>query len=164
MSRPLYPSDLACKSLSCSLMILVLLFLAVLECSAAPLTQAEAARVSLELAKPIERALAGNETHSYAITLTSGQYAQIVVDQRGVDVVVTVAGSEGSKLFEVDSPHNTHLTGLLYAEMAQYLPGDAGTKTPPCGCARAAQVSMSKDPRWHQAHYWAAFTLQGEWR
>ena len=29
---------------------------------------------------------------------------------------------------------------------------------------RAAQVSMSKDRRWAAPHYWAAFTLQGEWK
>ncbi|HEU4832894.1 MAG TPA: CHAT domain-containing tetratricopeptide repeat protein [Pyrinomonadaceae bacterium] len=38
-----------------------------------------------------------------------------------------------------------------------------GQKLRPAAALRAAQVSMSKDPRWHQPHYWAAFTLQGEW-
>jgi CHAT domain-containing protein len=39
-----------------------------------------------------------------------------------------------------------------------------GQKLRPAAALRAAQVSMSKDPRWHQPHYWAAFTLQGEWK
>jgi CHAT domain-containing protein/Tfp pilus assembly protein PilF len=37
-------------------------------------------------------------------------------------------------------------------------------KLRPAAALRAAQVSMSEDPRWHQPHYWAAFTLQGEWK
>jgi CHAT domain-containing protein/lipoprotein NlpI len=38
-----------------------------------------------------------------------------------------------------------------------------GQKLRPAAALRAAQVSMSQDPRWHQPHYWAAFTIQGEW-
>lgn len=34
----------------------------------------------------------------------------------------------------------------------------------PAAALRAAQVSMSQDKRWHSPHYWAAFTIQGEWR
>src|SRR5215813_2800724 len=44
----------------------------------------------LEAGKPIEREIAGGEAHSYQLTLTAGQYARVVVDQRGIDVVVTV--------------------------------------------------------------------------
>jgi CHAT domain-containing protein len=39
-----------------------------------------------------------------------------------------------------------------------------GQKLRPAAALRAAQASMSKDARWHQPHYWAAFTLQGEWK
>jgi CHAT domain-containing protein len=34
----------------------------------------------------------------------------------------------------------------------------------PAAALRAAQVSMCKDKRWLAPHYWAAFTIQGEWR
>jgi CHAT domain-containing protein len=34
----------------------------------------------------------------------------------------------------------------------------------PAAALRAAQVSMLKEKRWSTPHYWAAFTLQGEWR
>lgn len=37
-------------------------------------------------------------------------------------------------------------------------------KLRPAAALRAAQISMSQDPRWHEPHYWAAFTLQGEWK
>jgi CHAT domain-containing protein len=34
----------------------------------------------------------------------------------------------------------------------------------PAAALRAAQLSMLRDRRWHSAHFWAPFTLQGEWR
>ena len=37
-------------------------------------------------------------------------------------------------------------------------------RMPPAAALRAAQVSMLKEPRWQSPFYWAAFTLQGEWR
>ena len=35
--------------------------------------------ISLEPSKPVERELSGGQSHSYKITLTSGQYLRIVV-------------------------------------------------------------------------------------
>jgi CHAT domain-containing protein len=37
-------------------------------------------------------------------------------------------------------------------------------KLRPAAALRAAQVEMSKDPRWKSPYYWAGFVLQGEWR
>jgi CHAT domain-containing protein len=37
-------------------------------------------------------------------------------------------------------------------------------KLRPAQALRAAQVSLLKEKRWEQPFYWAAFTLQGEWR
>jgi CHAT domain-containing protein/tetratricopeptide (TPR) repeat protein len=34
----------------------------------------------------------------------------------------------------------------------------------PAAALRAAQVSMWQDKRWQSPHYWAAFTVQGEWK
>jgi CHAT domain-containing protein len=34
----------------------------------------------------------------------------------------------------------------------------------PAAALRAAQASMALDPRWRAPYYWAAFTLEGEWR
>lgn len=34
----------------------------------------------------------------------------------------------------------------------------------PAAALRAAQISMSREPRWQSPQYWAAFTLQGEWK
>lgn len=34
----------------------------------------------------------------------------------------------------------------------------------PAAALRAAQIEMSRDPRWKSPYYWAGFVLQGEWR
>ena len=37
-------------------------------------------------------------------------------------------------------------------------------KLTPAQALRAAQMQLWKNPEWRSPHYWAAFTLQGEWR
>jgi CHAT domain-containing protein len=34
----------------------------------------------------------------------------------------------------------------------------------PAAALRDAQLSLSSEPKWSQPYYWAAFTIQGEWR
>jgi CHAT domain-containing protein/Tfp pilus assembly protein PilF len=48
--------------------------------------------------------------------------------------------------------------------MKRFYQGLLGQKLRPAAALRAAQVSMSQDPRWNLPHYWAAFTIQGEWK
>jgi len=62
----------------------------------------------LELNKPIERELTGGGVHNYQINLTANQFAHIVVEQRGIDVVIAAFDSVGKKLDEVDSPNGTN--------------------------------------------------------
>ena len=73
----------------CSRLIIVLFF-----CF---LGVAVAQSVSLKLAQPIEREIAAGETHSFTLNLTAGQYAHVVVDQRGVDVVVSIFAPNGTR-------------------------------------------------------------------
>ncbi|MFL6275767.1 MAG: PPC domain-containing protein, partial [Blastocatellia bacterium] len=60
------------------------------------------------MGKPVERELSGSQSHSYKIALATGQYLHVVVDQRGIDVVVALFGPDGTKLIEVDSPNGTN--------------------------------------------------------
>ncbi|MFY9572365.1 MAG: CHAT domain-containing tetratricopeptide repeat protein, partial [Blastocatellia bacterium] len=48
--------------------------------------------------------------------------------------------------------------------MKRFYQGMLGQGLRPAAALRAAQVSMQKDNRWRAAHYWAAFTIQGEWK
>jgi CHAT domain-containing protein/tetratricopeptide (TPR) repeat protein len=61
--------------------------------------------VSLEPGKPVERELSGGQSHSYQIMMISGQYLHVVVDQRGIDVVVVLFAPDGKKISEADSEH-----------------------------------------------------------
>jgi CHAT domain-containing protein/Tfp pilus assembly protein PilF len=67
--------------------------------------QTQTTPVLLELNKRIEREIAGETTHSYALTLTRGQYAYVVVNQKGADALLIVYRPDGSKLFQVDGPN-----------------------------------------------------------
>src|SRR6266404_367926 len=57
---------------------------------------------------PIERVLKGGETHSFRIQMTAGQFLYAIVDQRGIDVIVTLIGPGGQSLLKVDSPNSNH--------------------------------------------------------
>jgi tetratricopeptide (TPR) repeat protein len=69
--------------------------------------QTDKAIPTLELGKPVERELSGGQSHSYRVLLAAGQYLHVVVDQRGIDVVVGLYGPDAKKLTEVDSPNGT---------------------------------------------------------
>jgi CHAT domain-containing protein/Tfp pilus assembly protein PilF len=62
----------------------------------------------LELGKPIERELAGGQSHSYQITLAADQYVKLVADQCGIDVTAKLFGPDGRQTTEIDSESRTH--------------------------------------------------------
>src|SRR5262249_45757851 len=59
----------------------------------------------LEPGKPIEGELAGGESRSYHFTLAGGQFLRALVDQRGVNLIVTLYGPDGKKIADLDSPN-----------------------------------------------------------
>src|SRR5215510_14695962 len=63
--------------------------------------------ISLEPGRPVERELSGGQSHSYKITTISGQYLNIVVEQRGIDVAVALFTPDGKKICEVDGEQVT---------------------------------------------------------
>ena len=50
----------------------------------------------------IEREIAGGEAHTYRIALTSGQYLRARIEQKGIDVVAKLFGTDGQKVLETD--------------------------------------------------------------
>jgi CHAT domain-containing protein/tetratricopeptide (TPR) repeat protein len=77
----------------------------------------------LELGKPIERELAEDQSHSYQMTLAAGQYVKLVVDQRGIDVVVKLFGPNGKQLIKFDIEGRTHgqeIAPLVAEEAGSY--------------------------------------------
>ncbi len=101
----------------------VLLLLLLLVLSSAEFTLVRKARVSAQLGVlsepntaaqkdqqipklqtdlPVERELSGGQKHSFEISLREGQYANLVVEQRGIDVIVRVFDVEKKPIFEFD--------------------------------------------------------------
>src|ERR1044072_7862413 len=62
---------------------------------------------ALEYGKPIERELKPEETHVYTVSLEKGQFFDAAVNQRGIDVMVSVFAPDNSKIAEIDSPNGT---------------------------------------------------------
>ncbi|KAB8334650.1 CHAT domain-containing protein [Scytonema tolypothrichoides VB-61278] len=69
------------------------------------------------------------------------------------------AGAErvAVSLWQVDDEGTSQLMQEFYKEMLQQ--GKS-----PTGALRAAQLKLLQDSKWNKPSYWAAFTLQGEWR
>jgi CHAT domain-containing protein/tetratricopeptide (TPR) repeat protein len=59
---------------------------------------------TLEYGRAITRELASVDVHAYELRLDAGQFVHVLVDQRGIDVVVRVYGPDGKQVAEVDGP------------------------------------------------------------
>ena len=57
----------------------------------------------LELGRSVTRDLKGGQSHTYRVVLDADQLLSAVVDQRGVDVAMTLAGPDGVKLADLDN-------------------------------------------------------------
>lgn len=67
------------------------------------------------------------------------------------------ASSVASTLWRVDDEATAELMKYFYANMLH-------DNMTPAAALRAAQNTIRQDPRWGSPHYWAAFTLQGEYK
>src|SRR6185436_20272278 len=63
--------------------------------------------ITLEPGKPVERELSGGQSHFYKISMATGQYLHITVEQRGIDVAVALFGPDGKKIGEMDGEQLT---------------------------------------------------------
>jgi CHAT domain-containing protein len=62
-----------------------------------------------------------------------------------------------ASLWKVDDAATAELMKHFYQNMLQ-------KKLRPAAALRAAQIEISRDERYKSPYYWAAFTIQGEWR
>ncbi len=75
----------------------------------------------LELGVPVERELGPGLADVFTVEVQAGQFAHVVAEQKGVDVVVTVAGPDGKVVVTADSPN-----GTIGPEPASWFAKDAG--------------------------------------
>ena len=61
----------------------------------------------LETGKAITRELSGGRTHFYRVDLAPHQFLHIVVEQRGIDVVLALYAPDRKRIVEADSPNGT---------------------------------------------------------
>jgi len=62
-----------------------------------------------------------------------------------------------ASLWEVDDESTAELMKRFYRAMLK-----EGRR--PADALRAAQLELSRNPRWSAPFYWSGFVLQGEWR
>ena len=55
----------------------------------------------------VERNLDGGQGHKYQIVSSGNQYLHLIVDQKGIDVVVLLSVGDGQRMLEMDSPNGT---------------------------------------------------------
>src|SRR5690349_24703194 len=65
---------------------------------------------TIEPEKAIEQTIAAGETHSYSMTLAAGMYGVVDLDQKGINLTLTILSAGGQKLRTAD------LTGVGVAE------------------------------------------------
>ena len=63
------------------------------------------AQTPLQVGTPVERTIAPGQTQDFQITLEENNFVQLVVEQRGIDVIVKVFSPAGKPLGEYDSPN-----------------------------------------------------------
>ena len=56
----------------------------------------------------IERDLNGGASDTYSVTLTAGQFIDVLVNQQGADVIVTLHGPDNKPIAEMDGPSAMH--------------------------------------------------------
>lgn len=69
-----------------------------------PVQQAGEDVRALEPVDVVEREIGDGQTHRYRIKIEAGQFLHVIVDQRGVDVIVGLIGLDGKLIVEVDNP------------------------------------------------------------
>jgi erythromycin esterase len=62
----------------------------------------------LDPSQRIEQQLRGGEEHEYTLQLRAGSFARVVIEQQGIDVVVTAFAPNDKALGEVDSPNGAN--------------------------------------------------------
>lgn len=76
---------------------------------------------ALGYGETVEQEIDKGGAHDYRLTLTANQFLRVVVEQRGIDVVLTLFAPDGSKLAAVDSPY-----GGAGLEVLMYVTGTSG--------------------------------------
>lgn len=110
----------------------------------------------LDSTKPVERDLKGGETHVYQVRLGSGQFVNISVEQRGIDVAVDLVDPNEKQLNTQDGPNGRFgpesVVGILETEGNYRLVVRAPNKTAPTGRYRISVIALREATATDKAH------------
>src|ERR1044072_8837070 len=87
------------------------------------LSAAANAQQELIISQPVAREMRGGEQHTYQVKLNAGQYARVVLEQKGIDVVLALSGADGKPVLEVDK----NLSGTRGMEVVSLVADTSGT-------------------------------------
>jgi tetratricopeptide (TPR) repeat protein len=90
----------------------------------AKLEAQEAGATMLQGGESTERSIVRGEEHRYAVALEAGEYVNVIVEQRGIDVSIQIRGVDGSVLADFDDEITS--TGQ---EQPEIVAGASGTYT-----------------------------------
>ena len=80
------------------------------------LSQGEA--VVLTAGKQLEREIKGGETQDFVVNLKQGEFLHVDVEQKGIDIAVTLLAPDGKNLLTIDSPNDQYGPELVVWEAA----------------------------------------------
>ena len=111
------------------------------------MAQPQRPAASLQSGLPISRTLSRGQSHRFNLPLQQDQFAQIVVDQRGIDVLVRVYSPDGKNIAEFDSPNGAN--GPEKVPVIANVPGTYSIEVTPLGQAEdlapgAYEIRMSE--------------------
>jgi len=79
------------------------IWLLLLSVNAGQSQQDQPSAYPLAIGQPVAREMRGGEQQTFQVTLSAGQYVRVVLEQKGIDVVLALLGAGGKPLLEVDN-------------------------------------------------------------
>src|SRR5215510_5475900 len=111
---------------------------------------------TLNSTKPVEREMKGGETHVYQVRLTSGQFINISVEQRGIDVAVDLLDPNEKQINTQDGPNGRYgpesVVAIAATEGNYRLVVRAPNKTAPLGRYRISVLAVRDATDTDRAH------------
>lgn len=81
----------------------------------------QAASTALKQGESLKREITRGQAHDFGVALEAGQYVKVVVEQQGIDLVISTFNPDGSPQMEFDNP-----TGLRGRKFVLIMAGVAG--------------------------------------
>jgi hypothetical protein len=100
--------------------IRALILLPFLVCSSFIAAKAQSS-TTLQPGVPIERTLGASQVHEFTVNAKANSFVQLVVEQKGIDVVVKISSPDGKDLAQCDTPN-----GAEGVEQVSFLATEAG--------------------------------------